>query len=48
MFIHKRGDIWALKRRVPGRYAAVEPRDVIWVSLKTDPETVARQKAEMV
>jgi integrase len=48
MFIHKRGDIWALKRRVPGRYAEVEQRSVVWVSLKTDSETVARQKADLV
>jgi len=48
MFIHKRGEIWALKRRVPARYARVEKRPVVWVSLKTDSETTARHKADQV
>ncbi|RPE71873.1 hypothetical protein EDD53_1004 [Pacificibacter maritimus] len=33
-----------LKRRVPKRYASVEPRSVVWDSLKTDYFGVAVQK----
>lgn len=40
-----RGGVWQLKRRVPGRYRTIEPRQVIWVSLHTDSETTARGKA---
>lgn len=40
-----RGATWYLKRRVPKRYAEVEPRPVIWESLKTDSHKVAVQKA---
>lgn len=40
-----RGKTWYFKRRVPTRYASVEPRDVIWDSLKTDSFTVAVQKS---
>lgn len=39
-----RGTTWYLKRRVPKRYASVEPRSVIWDSLKTDSYSVAVQK----
>jgi integrase len=48
MTLYLRGKIWGMKRRVPVRYAAVEPRKVIWVSLKTDSLTIARTKAENV
>jgi hypothetical protein len=40
-----RGSTWYLKRRVPKRYASVEPRSVIWASLKTDSYSVALQKS---
>lgn len=40
-----RGGVWQLKRRVPVRYQRIEPRKVVWVSLHTDSETVARSKA---
>ncbi|WP_156320723.1 DUF6538 domain-containing protein [Celeribacter marinus] len=40
-----RGTTWYLKRRVPKRYASVEPRSVIWDSLKTDSYSVAVQKS---
>jgi integrase len=40
-----RGKTWYLKRRVPKRYAQVEPRLVIWDSLKTDSYSVAVQKS---
>ncbi|MBU2868974.1 DUF6538 domain-containing protein [Pacificibacter marinus] len=39
-----RGTTWYLKRRVPKRYASVEPRPVVWHSLKTDSYGVALQK----
>ncbi|PZX06810.1 DUF6538 domain-containing protein [Celeribacter halophilus] len=40
-----RGTTWYLKRRVPKRYASVEPRSVVWASLKTDSYSVALQKS---
>ncbi|WP_417244560.1 DUF6538 domain-containing protein [Celeribacter sp.] len=40
-----RGTMWYLKRRVPKRYASVEPRSVVWASLKTDSYSVALQKS---
>ncbi|WP_417239468.1 DUF6538 domain-containing protein [Celeribacter halophilus] len=40
-----RGSTWYLKRRVPKRYATVEPRSVVWASLKTDSYSVALQKS---
>ncbi|OZB13880.1 MAG: integrase, partial [Hyphomonas sp. 34-62-18] len=46
MSIVKRGSTFQLRRRVPQRYRAVEPRGVIWISLHTDSETVARSKAD--
>jgi integrase len=48
MSIIKRGGIWALKRRTPRRYAPVEPRKEVWISLKTDSESEAEGKAEVV
>jgi integrase len=46
MSIVKRGSTFQLRRRVPQRYRSVEPREVIWISLHTDSETVARSKAD--
>ncbi|WP_291201554.1 DUF6538 domain-containing protein [Hyphomonas sp.] len=46
MSIVKRGSTFQLRRRVPQRYRGVEPREVIWISLHTDSETVARSKAD--
>lgn len=46
MSILKRGSTFQLRRRVPQRYRAVEPRAVVWISLHTDSETVARSKAD--
>lgn len=43
-----RGTTWWLKRRVPKRYATIEPRKEIWESLKTDSLSVAMQKSEGV
>lgn len=46
--VRKRGDTFHLVKRVPVRYQAVEPRSEIWISLKTDSETAAHQKAARV
>ena len=46
MRLTKRNDTFHLRRRVPKRFAAVEPRGTVWISLKTDSETVARSKAD--
>lgn len=40
-----RNRTYQLVRRVPKRYEAVEPRKQVWISLHTDSETVAQQKA---
>ena len=47
MAIKKRGKGLSLYRRVPNRYAAVEPRKFIWLSLHTDSPSVADQKADV-
>jgi integrase len=41
-----RGTIWYLKRRVPQRFAPVEPRPSVWISLKTDSRREADRRAE--
>lgn len=46
MSIAKRGRLYHLRRRVPRRYRAVEPRETVWISLHTDSETVAHSKAD--
>jgi len=43
--ISRRGKMFYIRRAVPARYREVEPRGVIWVSLHTDSETLARNKA---
>lgn len=48
MRITLRGKTWHLRRRVPSRFSAVEPRHEIWVSLKTDSRQLAEQKAPAV
>jgi integrase len=48
MTIVRRGPNFHLRRRVPLRYRRVEPRVTIWISLHTDSETVAKQKAPRV
>ena len=45
MAIKRRGKKLSLYQRVPKRYAAVEPRKFIWLSLHTDSQSVAEQKA---
>ena len=44
----QRGSTWYLKRRVPLRFRGIEPREVIWESLKTDSKAIAQQKMERV
>ena len=46
--ILKRGKTWHLYRRVPVAYHGIESRRLIFRSLKTDSEALARQKAEAV
>lgn len=47
MSLTRRGSTYYLRRRIPRRYQAVEPRAILWISLHTDSETVARAKAPM-
>ncbi|WP_208354331.1 DUF6538 domain-containing protein [Pseudaestuariivita rosea] len=46
MALLKRNQVFYLRRRVPRRYQPVEQRAVVWISLHTDSETVAKNKAE--
>lgn len=48
MNLVRRQNILYLRKRVPRRYQPVEDRDFIWISLATDSETVAQQKAPTV
>lgn len=45
MAIKKRGKWLSLYKRVPKRYAPIEPRKLVWLSLKTDSQSVPTQKA---
>lgn len=45
MNIVRRSRTFHIVRRVPKRYQSVEPRKQVWISLHTDSETVAKQKA---
>lgn len=47
MTIVRRGSNFHLRQRVPLRYRRVEPRVTVWISLHTDSESVARQKAPL-
>jgi len=44
--IKLRGKSYQLYKRVPKRYAAVEPRTFVWLSLHTDSISVANSKAD--
>lgn len=46
MTIMKRGKSFSLRKRVPSRYKHVEPRGTVWISLRTDSESVAASKAD--
>lgn len=48
MKIHARNGVLYLRRHVPLRYADVEPRREVWVSLGTDSPAEARDKAARV
>lgn len=48
MAILKRGSTYYLRRRVPVRYAKIEKRSMILMSLHTDSEKVAREKEASV
>ena len=43
----RRGSNFHLRKRVPGRYAVIEPRKTVWISLHTDSESVAHSKAQV-
>ncbi|TRO96172.1 tyrosine-type recombinase/integrase [Glycocaulis profundi] len=45
MSLINRNGTYYLRRRVPRRYSAVESRATVWISLHTDSEAIARQKA---
>lgn len=45
MKLVRRHRTFHIVRRVPQRYQTVEPRKQVWISLHTDSETVAQQKA---
>lgn len=47
MSIVRRGSNFHLRKRVPLRYRRVEPRVMVWISLHTDSESVAKQKAPL-
>lgn len=47
MSIIMRGSTYHLRKRVPTRYQRVETRRMVWISLHTDSETVARNKASV-
>ncbi|MEM6898146.1 MAG: DUF6538 domain-containing protein [Pseudomonadota bacterium] len=46
MSVFKRGRHYQMRRRVPRRFESVEDRKVVWISLHTDSETIARSKAD--
>jgi integrase len=48
MTMQKRSNIYQIRKRVPKRYVSVEPRDVVWISLHTDSEVIAKIKAPKV
>ncbi len=48
MTIARKGNALYLRKRVPARFAGVEPRAVIWIALKTDSDKLAALKAPLV
>lgn len=44
----KRGKKWGVYARVPKRFAAIDTRRHVWLSLKTDSETIAKRKVPAV
>lgn len=47
MSVVRRGSNFHLRKRVPLRYRRVEDRVTVWISLHTDSESVAKQKAPL-
>ncbi|WP_246588005.1 DUF6538 domain-containing protein [Paracoccus bogoriensis] len=43
-----RENTWHIRKRVPVRYAAIEPRPIIHISLHTDSRAIAQAKAVQV
>ena len=43
-----RSGTYYIRRRVPARFAAVEGRNEVWISLKTDSQKLAQEKAQRV
>ncbi len=48
MNVKLRGSIYCIVRRVPRRFASVEERKTVWISLKTDSLSLAMEKAPSV
>ena len=48
MPLMRRGSVFYIRRRVPKRFAAVETRGEIWLSLHTDSEMQAKVKAPLI
>ena len=48
MSIQQRNKTFHIRKRVPTRYASVEPRKWVWISLHTDSEGIAKAKAPKV
>ncbi|MCC5955183.1 MAG: integrase [Natronohydrobacter sp.] len=46
-FVNRNGHLH-FRKRVPRRFASIEPREYVWISLHTDLEEVARRKAGAV
>lgn len=44
----KRGKKWGIYKRIPQRFAAIDSRKFVWLSLHTDSESIAKSKAEVV
>ena len=40
-----RGDSWHMRKRVPKRYARIDTRAHVWISLRTDSRSVAERNA---
>ncbi len=48
MSVMRRGSVFYIRRRVPARFAAVDTRNEIWLSLHTDSETQAKAKEALI
>lgn len=48
MALHLRNKTYHVRKRVPTRYAPIEPRKWVWISLHTDSEVIAQAKAPKV